>query len=380
MKSKILAVTALWLSPLSFMQAALESPALPVSVSPKDARIQLIGRFDFLGGHPLCAWPGSAIVVTFRGTDLNLLLRDFGMEDPRDGTVLSNDFLTVRVDDGAATTVSLEKGRERYPVATGFAPGVHTVRASKRTESFCGEVALLGLEISAGGALLDPPRRPERRIEFIGDSITCGYGDEATDPRQPFSPATENNDLAYGAITARRFGAEYVCIAWSGIGAYKNGNGDTKNTMNERYDRTLGNDPTVLWDFRAPEPQVVVINLGTNDFSRGDPGRNYIDAYEKLVKTVRTHYPKSTIFCAMGSMLRGENAAKQKRHLETVIAELKDDKLFFVGLGIQDIVKNGAGANGHPSLKTQAEMADLLMAAIEERTDWKRLPEFTGYR
>jgi len=353
---------------------AAETPALPEVFKAKDSKIQLIGRFDLRNENPRCAWAGSAIVARFRGTDLNLLLKDSAKGDTNKVTGFNNDYLTVRVDGGEPTTLRLESDRERYAVATGLAPGEHSMRVSKRTEPICGEVTLLGLEISAGGKLINPPARPERRIEFIGDSITCGYGNEAPDEKQNFAPATENNDLAYGAITARRFGAEYVCIAWSGIGVYRNHNGDVMSNMNTRYDKILKSDPTAIWDFTEPKPQVVVINLGENDFAKGDPGQDYIDAYEKLVATVRRHYPQATIFFALGSMAKGEKAVKNQEYLEKIIADLKDPKFFFASLGSQEIQKNGAGANWHPSLKTHAIMAELLAKVIEEKTDWKSLP------
>ena len=34
---------------------------------------------------------------------------------------------------------------------------------------------------------------PERRIEFIGNSITCGYGVESENPSDPFTYETENH-------------------------------------------------------------------------------------------------------------------------------------------------------------------------------------------
>ena len=290
----------------------------------------------------------------------------------KEGGFQSN-YFTIRVDGGEAKTIRLENGRERYAMATGLTPGMHTVIVSKRTEHGCGMVTLLGVEISAGGELLAPPSRSNRRIEFIGDSITCGYGNEAPDEKHHFAPATENNDLAYGAITARRFGAEYVCIAWSGIGIYRDYGGRTENNMSLKYEKILASDSTAIWDFRAPPPQVVVINLGTNDFAKGDPGANYIDAYKALIKTVRGHYPDASIFCALGAMIDGEKAVKNKQYIDQVISDLKDPRLYFVSLGAQDGKRNGFGADWHPSLKTHAAMAESLVAAVEAKSNWKQL-------
>ena len=367
-----LILISLLLAPLAGYSASDYSLPLPLILKATDPKIQLTGRFDLRGGTPRCSWSGSAITIKFRGTDLNLLLRDAAKGDAHPEEGFNSNYFTVRVDGGETTTLRLEPGRERYPVASGLPAGIHTVTVAKRTESNCGGVTLLGVEISADGEILAPPPRPSRRIEFIGDSITCGYGNEAPDQHQKFTPATENNDLAYGALAARRFGAEYVCIAWSGIGVYSS-RGDLKNTMNTRYERSIGQDPSAIWAFTAPPPQVVVINLGTNDFAQGDPGVNYIEDYKKLVHTVRGHYPQATIFCAMGPIINGANAIKNKEYIETIITDLADANIFFVSLGTQDINKNGIGGSWHPSLKTHLAMVDLLVPAIEAKTDWKSL-------
>ena len=51
-------------------------------------------------------------------------------------------------------------------------------------------------------------------MEVIGDSISCGYGNEAANEHEHFSPTTENAYFSYGAIAARAFNADYTCIAW----------------------------------------------------------------------------------------------------------------------------------------------------------------------
>jgi hypothetical protein len=77
----------------------------------------------------------------------------------------------------------------------------------KRTEAFLGVVTFHGFAI-AGDFAHQPLFVPAlankqaslmtnnegRRIEFVGDSISCGYG-IAGHPPCPFSPATENSGL-----------------------------------------------------------------------------------------------------------------------------------------------------------------------------------------
>src|SRR5258708_25221227 len=141
---------------------------------------------------------------------------------------------------------------------------------TKRTESDLGVAEFLGL-VPKGGVLLASPPPFVRRIEYIGDSITCGYGDLGSSALCHFTPDTEDETSAYGALAAAQLNAQHTAIAYSGIGMYRNGGGDTANTIPTRYQRTLPDDPPSAWAFNTPPPHVVVINLATHDFRTGGP-------------------------------------------------------------------------------------------------------------
>ncbi len=350
-----------------------DSEALPVKIKPDDVKIRYIGRFDFRQANPRCSWPGSSILVKFNGTAINAVLADSNKGDANKNGGLSTDYINAIVDNGQPTVFPIVKDQAVYRVGDKLPAGDHTLLLFKRTECNAGVVEFKGLEISEGGKLLDPPPPSTRRIEFIGDSITCGYGNEAENEKLHFCPMTENNYLAYGALTARHFGADYVCLAWSGIGAYTS-RGNTKDTMATRYDKILPWDATSKWDFKKWNPNIVIVNLGTNDFYKKeeDPGENYINCYAELLKTIRGNYPDAQIFCALGSMMWGDGLNKNREYIKTAMGKLNDSKIYFVEFAPQDRNKNGLGADWHPSLKTHAVMAETLIKAIEEKTDWKK--------
>ena len=111
---------------------------------------------------------------------------------------------------------------------------------------------------------------PERRIEFIGNSITCGYGVESENPSDPFTYETENHFYTYAARTARALKAQHLVVARSGIGVYRNygaPRSGSKDCMPAMYEQVLFTDSTELWDHTLYTPDVVCINLGTNDTS-----------------------------------------------------------------------------------------------------------------
>ena len=118
--------------------------------------------------------------------------------------------------DGKPTKILTTKGKgASYRVADSLPPGEHTVELVKRTEAFCGNTQFLGFQLSEGGRLLEPASA-KHRIEIIGDSISCGYGNEGKSETEHFSPTTENAYLTYGASPARELGADCVVVAWSG--------------------------------------------------------------------------------------------------------------------------------------------------------------------
>ncbi len=229
--------------------------------------IHYLGRFDTRDpAGPRFAWPGSAIAATFRGTGIQVTLSDTG-----------TNYFVVVVDGGAPTVLATSGDNKTYTLASNLTNAQHTVMLTKRTESNVGVVQLLGIT-PQGGALVTSPAPFTRRIEYVGDSITCGYGDLGNGPNCPFSPGTEDETIAYGALTAAQLNAQQTAIAYSGKGMYREYGGSTNNQMPVLFELTLADDPTSTWGFSTPPPDVVVINLGTNDFAQGDPGMAFQQA------------------------------------------------------------------------------------------------------
>jgi len=217
-----------------------------------------------------------------------------------------------------------------------------------------------------------PVKVAKHRLEVIGDSISAGYGNEGTNPCQ-FTAATENQYLSYEAIAARAVDAELFTEAWSGIGMLHSYEGSTTDQMPVRYLRTLPERATSAWDFGKFVPEAVVINLGTNDFSKGDPGADFQTAYLKFVSDLRGHYPSARFFLAVGSMLSGDSYTKAAAYLKAVIdarASAGDKNLTLLEFGSQDGNADGLGCDYHPSLKTHQKMADKLIAALKADLGW----------
>jgi hypothetical protein len=341
--------------------AAATDP-LPVPYAATDPKVRLIGRFDLRdSAGPRCQWSASTVELRFRGTDLNARINESG-----------SDCLEIVVD-GKPDMVKLEKGEQLYRVASHLPAGVHTIALVKRTEPFVGTTQFMGFQVNTGGTLLSPPS-VRRRIEVIGDSISCGYGNEGKNQNEHFSADTENAYLTYGAIAARELGADYQCIAWSGRKMWPD------NTIPSIYDLTLPSDTTSTWDFAHWTPDAVVINLATNDFGQQNPlQQEWTDAYKAFIARLRKHDPQAHIYCAIGSMMSDDWPAGHKAlttvrsYLTQLVADENragDTRVHLLEFAVQASA-NGYGSDWHPSVKTHQIMADKLTEALEKDLGWK---------
>jgi lysophospholipase L1-like esterase len=257
-------------------------------------------------------------------------------------------------------------GGNDYVLASDLQPGPHRVEVYRRTEASFGATQFLGFDFGAGGALL-PPSPVSRRIEIVGDSISAGYGNEGISPCD-FSADTENHYLTYGAIAARALGAELSTVAWSGKGVVYNYGTDVDEPMPFLYGRTLPQDPTSTYDF-AIQPDVVLINLGTNDFSTdGDPTPELFAAeYSALLTSIRAAYPDAFISCTVGPLLFGDDVPAARAGIAAGIAA-------FTAAGGGNVrawemnITNASppGCNSHPNLDTHRAMADAVVAELED--------------
>jgi lysophospholipase L1-like esterase len=323
---------------------------------PGEPGVRFVGRTDTTqAGAVRFAWSGSSVQFRFSGTDASVRMDD------------ASGFFALLVDGQQRPTLTTTPGAKSYPVATGLPPGEHEVRLYRRAEGFEGLTSFLGVELGSG-TLLPPPPAPARRMEIIGDSITCGYGNEGTLPCG-FTPDTEDNYRAYGSVTARNLGADLVTLAWSGKGMIYNYGDDKNEPLPALYDRTLPQAAQPSWDFSRYQPHVVVINLGTNDFSTdGEPDEaTFGNAYRSFLQHLRQKYPDAWILC-LGPTGIGERTPFD--YISRVVAGLKtagDTKLEAHQLVF---TTTGQGCDYHPTIETHASMAQALTTKLKSLLGW----------
>ncbi|APC39753.1 SGNH/GDSL hydrolase family protein [Clostridium estertheticum] len=328
------------------------------------AGVRYIGRFDFSDARgPKFAWPASTIYAKFYGSSVSTKIRSLG----------DNYFIIIIDGEVVINSLKLSEGEEKiFLLASELILGEHEVSIIVRTEFYLGTAQFLGFDFDKG-KILTPATPLNRRIEIVGDSISCGFGNEAENREIEYSPKYDNSYLSYGSIAARDLEAEYIIVARSGFGLIRSYDGNKLNVLPEIYPRILP-DKDDTWQFESFIPQVVVINLGTNDFSSGFiPNREeFTVAYIKLVNKVHKNYKEAKIICAIGPIIDGNALTVTRDYIKNdVVNKLNKDNeinnkwLYFLEFDHQ-VESDGYGINGHPSLKTHEKMGRSLADFIRK--------------
>ena len=350
--------------------AARASTTLPIEgtiVKPTDPAILYVGRISFANPErPRFTYPGTQIIAHFNGTSVRLWAK------PKSG------YFMAQVDDAAPFKVALTGEQDSVvTIAAALPQGDHLLRLMYIIEGYDLKPDFRGLVLDAGARLLPPPPLPDRRIEFIGNSITCGYGNESTCANDPFEYATENHYLTYAQLTARALGAVVHVVARSGIGVYRSyggpREGTPENVMTTEYEYTNLYDHSEPWDFSRFTPHVVCINLGTNDLSTNNYDVHRLrDAYRQLLRQVRGHYPEARIVFLCGSMLSGKELDIARTTLNAVVDDANrhgDSRVHRFDFTPQN-GDLGFGASWHPSRAQHRRMADELTPFLRHLMAW----------
>jgi len=216
-----------------------------------DPAIYYEGRIAYKNDAAELSWPGTSAALWFEGSDITAVLKDADTAD----------YFNILIDDKVVSKIHIDTAKERYVLASGLPPGKHKVQLFKRTEWDKGKTLFYGFETPVETKLLPVPPPKKRKIEFYGNSITCGYAIE-DNSNDSWIGYFENNYLSYAAITARHFDAQYSCISKGGIGITISW---FPLLMGEMYYRLDPTDSTSKWDFSRFTPDIVVINLFQND-------------------------------------------------------------------------------------------------------------------
>jgi lysophospholipase L1-like esterase len=344
--------------PLSLTLALLmgAAPDGSTTVAPDDPRLVVVGRSATADGVTRFDWPGVRVSFRLRGAGFRILLNGTGPD------------FNVLVD-GQPWTKLGTWGAAGYDL---WLPdgGTHDVTLVRRQGPVFGATHFAGLELPAGVTLLDPPPPLKRRIEFVGDSLTVGYGVEAVwsecSDLRPF----ENVAKAYGSLTADALEAEAWFVAASGHGLVRNYGdvaGASERPMTALYGAKLFSEPATTWTPDAKADAVVVF-LGTNDVST-EPAVPHLDlvaGFRRLLGQVRAlHGASVPLF-----LLSHEGRPQITSAVAQTIKEEGDAG--HAGLHAVTLPRAAGdyGCHAHPGAQTHRRWAESLTEVMRAALGW----------
>lgn len=300
-----------------------------------------------------CFLPGSAISVCFQGQEITLSIEDVSKS--------GKSWLNIYIDALPVRVMRIDPDNQVYQLADDLEDIPHTLTLQKRTEAGFGTIKFTDLT-TENGTFLTPPSPKPHRIMIIGDSITCGYGNEAQIPCD-CDASRENNAFAYSSLLGNFLNAETLIVGASGTGCYQNYGGSKEGRMTDYFMETIcpDLDREALDPF---EPEVIVVNLGTNDWSAPIDPADYTDRYRNLTDFIRSRYPAAELFCVIGPMNLGPSP-----YLEALVKTLKeegDTHIHFMEFPLIKRPEDGMGGSGHPSIKKHHQMAVQLSDYIKQ--------------
>jgi lysophospholipase L1-like esterase len=129
----------------------------------------------------------------------------------------------------------------------------------------------------------------------------------------------------------------------------------------------------VRWDFSRFVPDLIVINLGTNDdsYTKDDAGKQaeYTEEYTGFLKQVRRNNPGSRILCTLGMM--GDRLYPYvEQAVNRYTRETGDSNISVMKFDVQ-LADDGYAADFHPSQATHGKAAARLAAEIKGLMKWE---------
>lgn len=344
---------------------------------PNSDNVKMLGRTYLDGDKLYCALSGTGAEFSFTGTKCTVVVNgDSGCTNASN----KDNFARVGIYVNGERVVDdmVDNAVETYDVFSSDTAEDVTVSVVKLSESPMSTIAIDKINVT--GSVIKPTENKGTLIEFIGDSITCGYGIDDPNKDHHFVTSTEDVTKTYAYLTAQALDADYSMVSYSGYGIISGYSDGTKKVTEQqvpKYYTKLGYTWTpngsfvpsnIEWDFGARQPDIIVVNLGTNDDSytksKEDRCLEYQEGYVAFLKTIREKNPDAKILCTLGIM--GDNLFPYiEAAVKSYTEETGDANVYTMKFDVQN-PNDGYSADWHPSVTTHQKASEKLVEEIKK--------------
>lgn len=320
------------------------------------------GRFEKLQNNTVVLiGTASSVTFNFTGNECSIALQSVDSYE-------HHNYVSLVLDGKYIGKIRIEKGAvQSFPIKITSNKKEHRLEIYKNTEAHSGNILFVGTTAK----LTSISSKKKKKIEFIGDSITCGAASDPSDiPCDQGEYMDHHNSYyAYGPTLSRAIDVDYLVSSVSGIGMYRNWNDENKDEaiMPDVYQNLYltKDNSKPKYDF-AFQPNIISIALGTNDFSGGDGKKErlpfnvekYVSNYINFIKMLYEHNPNAQIVITNSPMVGGEKAIVFEDCLNKVKSAFAEDKSHKAIQIFKFKPMTPHGCLGHPDVADQKVMAD----------------------
>lgn len=337
----------------------------------------------------------SGFEVAFFGTSIDIVI------EATKADITSKQAYLVLFIDGEENplngTTYIMNTTQRTISVSGLEDGYHTIKLLKRSEASDSICALK--QIQTDGYFTTPPQQKSFSIQYIAASSSAGFGNlgSLSDPK-----TTANSDglRAYAYLTSYLLDANTSIFSASGWGVTRGWNtmgqiNETQNIPNAFTHIAIDDTNTVFeegtWDFTDYIPDVIVVNLGTNDFNASGytsmsttekeaMASRFITDYVNFLVVLNNYYPNAKIIVAYGLM-------NEASTLGAITLEVINQANTTIGSTVvYEFLMEAAGSNSnpygcsyHPNIQTSMNVAEALAEFISQITGREVVREMIAY-
>lgn len=319
------------------------------------------------------AYSGFQIRCTTTAKQFKLKLADFSKADQAN-------YLYIQVNH-LDTTLALTPDVLVYDLSTLFTADTSLVLIHKLTEAAIGKIHFYGLETNANAQLWHEENKLQK-IVWVGNSITCGYGNKVQvaappkgNPNTGFHSVNQDNYWAWGSIVARALHLDAVQLCYSGKGLTQNFDGSTHLLIKDLLTYALPDEQTEL-DLNDVFAPVFVLHVGTNDFGceahqqhKQVDSAAFIDALHQLFFVIKQINPQANVVVVASNLTTNYypkmGLSRLQHYLQMGINSYPQSSMKFSYLALQS-QEAPYGENWHPSLLEHQKMANQILPILQD--------------